>query len=163
MSREKFTTGNGRENLAVIERLIKATGCKSQRELAAYLEVTPGYITNAVRRDKIPEAWLYKVGLRTRRRVEWLLTGQGPEFLNEAAAEAVDFGRSALVRRCAPSGLNSRCAVPIGRVLTGWWRRRRTCASCTPSSFQNSTAAPSLFLSGGGFRSEKGPVPAAAP
>lgn len=81
-----------------IDRLVKATGCQNKSDLARYLEITPQRITEAMGRGKISEAWFYKIAYRTGRRVEWLRTGQGPEFLDEAAAEEVEFGRSALVR-----------------------------------------------------------------
>lgn len=36
-------------------------------------------------KGKIPDSWLYKVAYQTGRRVEWLQTGQGPEFAETVA------------------------------------------------------------------------------
>ena len=83
----------------ILDRLMAATGANTQVALAEHLEVPPSSITDALRRGKIPEAWVFKVAYLTRRRAEWLRTGEEPEFQEEASAEGTAFGRSATLKR----------------------------------------------------------------
>ena|SRR3990167_1094504 len=84
----------------ILRRLMLASGVQTKAALAAHLGLTPSNITDAVRRNMIPESWLYKVAYRTRRNIEWLKTGSGPEFLDEAAADAAgEYGRTATLRQ----------------------------------------------------------------
>lgn len=80
MSIEKITK--------VIERLMLASGVKTQTQLASILEISQAAVTQAVSKGKIPEVWFYKVAYHTGRRVEWLRTGDGPEFVSVEAEEA---------------------------------------------------------------------------
>lgn len=60
---------------------------KTYADLARMLTVDPSAINAAIRSQRVPEAWLYKVAYQTRCRVEWLRTGQSPHYLDEAVAE----------------------------------------------------------------------------
>lgn len=63
------------------------SGVKTQAQLADILGISQAAVTQALSKGKIPDVWLYKVAYQTGRRVEWLRTGEGPEFLNEVVAE----------------------------------------------------------------------------
>ena len=83
-----------------LERLMAVTGVDTQVALAEHLEVPPSSITDALRRGKIPEGWIFKIAYLTKRRVEWLRTGEKPEFQDETSAEETHaFGRSATLKR----------------------------------------------------------------
>lgn len=70
----------------IIERFQHALGFTSLAALARELEIDPSAINAAIRQNRLPDVWLYKVAYRTGRRVEWLRSGMGPEF-GDAAAE----------------------------------------------------------------------------
>lgn len=72
----------------LISRLIKACRVKNQAALAGILEISPSKITDAIRREKIPDAWLYKVAYNTGYSVNWLRTGRGEKFQAAMIAEA---------------------------------------------------------------------------
>jgi hypothetical protein len=82
----------------ILNRLMRSVLVETRGELADALEIKQQSINSALDRGDIPEAWLYKVAYRTRRNVEWLRTGLGPEFQDEAAAEGAEYGRSATVK-----------------------------------------------------------------
>lgn len=86
MSSEKITK--------IVERLMLVSGVNTQVQLAHVLDISQAAVTQAISKGKIPEAWLYKVAYRTGRRVEWLQSGQGPEFTDAAAEESEQYRRT---------------------------------------------------------------------
>ena len=77
-----------------INRLCVSVGVKTQSALAEFLGVRQGNISQAIKRSYIPDVWLYKVAYRTGRRVEWLQSGQGPEFADVEAEEKAKYRRA---------------------------------------------------------------------
>ncbi|MBU1002837.1 MAG: PAS domain-containing protein [Proteobacteria bacterium] len=63
----------------VLERLKKAAGAASNRELAEFLNVSPASISNAKRAQRIPADWLLAVGRDTGWSMDWLFSGLGAE------------------------------------------------------------------------------------
>ncbi|WP_462325271.1 PAS domain S-box protein [Desulfoplanes sp.] len=61
----------------VLERLKQATGTTTNKDLAAFLGVSPTSISNAIKNQKIPADWMMGVGLETGFSVDWLVTGKG--------------------------------------------------------------------------------------
>lgn len=61
----------------IIDRLLLAGGFPSQAALARSLDITPQRITEALRRGKIPDLWVYRVAYQTGFRAEWIQTGRG--------------------------------------------------------------------------------------
>ena len=92
----------------VVERLMLVSGVKTQVHLADILGISQAAVKQALSKGKIPEAWLYKVAYRTGRRIEWLQTGKGPEYLSESVAEAE--ARYGLTQSPALKGLLERRA-----------------------------------------------------
>ncbi|MDT7040828.1 helix-turn-helix domain-containing protein [Candidatus Nitronereus thalassa] len=76
------------KHTAVLKRIMEVLKVTSQRDLAATLGTTPSNISTTLKRAQIPEAWLYKVAYESQCRIEWLKTGEGPKFLDQAVAEA---------------------------------------------------------------------------
>lgn len=64
----------------VLERLKKATGSRTNRELAAFLNVSPASVSNAKRQRRVPPDWLVSVGRDTGASIDWLFTGLGSEW-----------------------------------------------------------------------------------
>jgi len=74
---------------AAMERIMEVTGARTQVLLAEALHVRQSSISDAKRRASIPPDWLLKF-MRTHQVMpEWILTGQGPKLVGEAAPAAV--------------------------------------------------------------------------
>lgn len=78
----------------IIERLQCALGLTSLAALARELQIDPSAINAAIRQKRLPDVWLYKVAYRTGRRVEWLQSGEGPEFSDMEAEEKAKYRRA---------------------------------------------------------------------
>lgn len=113
-----------------IQRVYEATGISSQMELASSLQIHRSAITQARRKDSIPDKWilqLYKIyGLNP----EWLETGLGPTFLREEANEDEEFVTIPKVkaRLCAGGG-SFETAVEIEEFYSfrrDWLRSKGT-------------------------------------
>lgn len=78
----------------IVERLMLVSGVKTQAQLGDILNISQAAVTQAISKDKIPEAWIYKVAYRTGRRVEWLESGEGPELTEVAAEESAHYQRT---------------------------------------------------------------------
>jgi PAS domain S-box-containing protein len=61
-----------------IERLKAAAGARTDRELAAFLNVSAAAISNARKNERIPADWFLQAGQRTGRSIDWLVSGLGP-------------------------------------------------------------------------------------
>ena len=59
----------------VIERLRLASGARTDRELASFLNVSAAAISNARKSGRIPPDWVIDTGLRTGRSIDWLVCG----------------------------------------------------------------------------------------
>ena len=53
---------------------------KTQTELAIFLKITPGPVTDAKRRDVFPIEWALKISQHYNVSIDWILTGK--EFFN---------------------------------------------------------------------------------
>jgi|CXWL01.1.fsa_nt_gi hypothetical protein len=78
----------------IIDRMMSSIEVKSLAALARELEIAPSAINAAIRQKRLPDVWLYKVAYRTGRSVEWLQSGQGPEFTDVAAEESAHYQRT---------------------------------------------------------------------
>jgi len=76
--------GDLRGAARVLERLKKATGTSTNKDLAAFLHVSPTSISNALKNQKIPADWLIAIGLETGFSVDWLVTGRGERTRGDA-------------------------------------------------------------------------------
>ncbi len=74
----------------IIGRIKQATGSQSLVAVAKFLDVTPPAINAAIRKQQVPDLWVYKTAVHTGHRVEWLRGGMEPrqyvEILKDAAA-----------------------------------------------------------------------------
>ena len=59
----------------VIERLRQASGARTDRELAAFLNVSAAAVSNARKNGRVPSDWIIDTGLRTGRSMDWLVCG----------------------------------------------------------------------------------------
>ncbi|MCL1939914.1 MAG: helix-turn-helix domain containing protein [Desulfovibrionaceae bacterium] len=67
-----------------LDRVFEAAGCRTQIELADFLGIKQSSISDAKRRGSIPADWLVALLRLKRVNPEWIMTGQGPRFLQPA-------------------------------------------------------------------------------
>jgi PAS domain S-box-containing protein len=67
-----------RKAAMVIERLKLASGSRTDRELASFLNVSAAAISNARKNERVPSDWLIDTGLRTGQSIDWLVCGTVP-------------------------------------------------------------------------------------
>lgn len=89
-----------------IQRVYDSTGINSQMELASSLQIHRSAITQARKKDAIPDKWLLQLYKNFGLNPEWLELGVGPIFLREDANENEEFVTIPKVkaRLCAGGG-----------------------------------------------------------
>lgn len=63
--------------IETVERMKRATGLRTDTELARALDVTPGAISNFRKRGEIPTDLVISLSVKFKLSVDWLLTGEG--------------------------------------------------------------------------------------
>lgn len=71
------------------DRIKKATGMRTQVEIAKLLDIRQSSISDAKRRQSIPDSWLIKLFQIYNLNPNWLLGGESPQFLGEERGGAV--------------------------------------------------------------------------
>jgi len=64
-----------RQASMVIERLRDAAGARTDKELAAFLNVSAAAVSNARKNERVPPDWVIDTGLRTGRSIDWIVCG----------------------------------------------------------------------------------------
>lgn len=64
----------------IIDRLLSASGHRTQSALARHLDIAPQRITDAIAHGTIPDLWIYRVAHDSGYRAEWLRTGRGAKL-----------------------------------------------------------------------------------
>ncbi len=72
------------------ERIKKATGMRTQVEIAKLLDIRQSSISDAKRRQSIPDSWLIKLYQIYNLNPSWLLHGELPQFLGEQRGGALE-------------------------------------------------------------------------
>ncbi len=105
-----------------LQRVFEATGIASQTELASALKINRSAITQARKKDSIPDKWilqLYRIfGLNP----DWLETGSGPTFLRSSVAEDSVFKNIPKVKARLSAGGGS---FEIGSEIKGYYGFRK--------------------------------------
>lgn len=71
------------------DRIKKATGMRTQVEIAKLLDIRQSSISDAKRRQSIPDSWLIKLFQLYNLNPNWLLDGEAPQFLGEQRGGAL--------------------------------------------------------------------------
>jgi phage repressor protein C with HTH and peptisase S24 domain len=71
------------------DRIKKATGMRTQVEIAKLLDIRQSSISDAKRRQSIPDSWLIKLFQLFNLNPSWLLDGEAPQFLGEQRGGAI--------------------------------------------------------------------------
>ncbi len=72
---------------AQYQRVFEAAGCRTQVELADFLEVRQSSVSDARRRQSIPAEWQMKLLAKKWINPFWVLSGEGAQYLIPADAE----------------------------------------------------------------------------
>ncbi len=67
-----------------MHRIHEATGTRTQVEIAETLNIRQSSISDAKRRNSIPDSWLVALFDRYRLNPDWVRTGTGPQTLTDA-------------------------------------------------------------------------------
>ncbi len=92
----------------ILERLLSAAGLRRDAQLAALLGVSPQAISQARKKNRVPESWLVRMASRYRLPVDWLLYGDAS--LDNPAHGGRPASGTAI--RTAPPGLLSLRGAP---------------------------------------------------
>ena len=71
------------------DRIKKATGMRTQVEIAKLLDIRQSSISDAKRRQSIPDSWLIKLYQIYNLNPNWVLDGEVPQFLGEQRGGAL--------------------------------------------------------------------------
>lgn len=66
-----------------MERIRRVTGLRTQVEIAAALDIRQSSISDAKRRQNIPDGWLVRLLLDYGLSPRWILTGEGEAYLQD--------------------------------------------------------------------------------
>lgn len=106
------------------ERVKKATGLRTQVEVAKLLDIRQSSISDAKRRKSVPDGWLIKLYQLYNLNPNWVLEGEQPQFLGDARGGALSVKEPL-------EGFASRkpkfhnvmvCAMTSGQELEENWR-----------------------------------------
>lgn len=125
------------------DRIKKATGMRTQVEIAKLLDIRQSSISDAKRRQSIPDSWLIKLYQIYNLNPNWLLDGEEPQFLGEQRGGAL------LVHEPAEGyGRKPRhyqlpvCSMSLPEDAEGPWQEISTETLSVPEQFHR----PSLVI-----------------
>jgi phage repressor protein C with HTH and peptisase S24 domain len=105
-----------------LQRVFEATGIASQTELASALKINRSAITQARKKDAIPDKWILQLYRIFGINPDWLETGSGPTFLRSSAAEDSVFKNIPKVKARLSAGGGS---FEIGSEIKGYYGFRK--------------------------------------
>jgi hypothetical protein len=105
------------------ERIKKATGLRTQVEVAKLLDIRQSSISDAKRRKSIPDGWLIKLYQLYGLNPNWVLEGEQPQFLGErkGGALAVMESSEGYVARKPRHHTVPVCAMTLPEGAEGGW------------------------------------------
>lgn len=66
---------------AAYSRMVEVTGLLTQVDMAEFLNVRQSSISDAKKRNTVPEGWLVKILRKTGVNPDWIISGQGSKYL----------------------------------------------------------------------------------
>ncbi|MFC1489258.1 S24 family peptidase [Thermodesulfobacteriota bacterium] len=104
-----------------LQRVFEATGMTSQNELASALKINRSAITQARKKDSIPDKWMLQLYRSFGLNPDWLETGTGRSFLKQSA-EASPFKNIPKVKARLSAGGGS---FEVGSEIEGYYAFRK--------------------------------------
>jgi phage repressor protein C with HTH and peptisase S24 domain len=125
------------------ERIKKATGMRTQVEIAKLLDIRQSSISDAKRRQSIPDSWLIKLYQLYNLNPNWLLDGEEPQFLGEQRGGALQVRESGEAYGRKPKHYQFPvCSMPLPEGFEGPWKETSTETLTIPEQFHR----PSLIV-----------------
>ena len=105
-----------------LQRVFEATGITSQTELASVLKINRSAITQARKKDSIPDKWILQLYKTFSLNPDWVETGSGRTFLKQSAPDDSIFKKIPKVkaRLCAGGG-----SFEVGSEVQGYYAFRK--------------------------------------
>jgi len=105
-----------------LQRVFEATGITSQNELASALKINRSAITQARKKNSVPDRWILKLYKSYGLNPDWVETGSGPAFLEKSNAPDSKFKNIPKVkaRLCAGGG-----SFEVGSEIEGYYAFRK--------------------------------------
>lgn len=105
----------------ILKRIYETTGIQSQNELAQALHINRSAITQARRKNAIPEKWLVQLYRLFGLNPDWVEKGVGPTFIKPTADNGREFVQVPKVkaRLCAGGG-----SFEVGSEIEGYYAFR---------------------------------------
>ena len=105
-----------------LQRVFGGTGIASQTELASALKINRSAITQARKKDSIPDKWILQLYRKFGLNPDWLETGSGPTFLKASVADDSVFKNIPKVKARLSAGGGS---FEIGSEIKGYYGFRK--------------------------------------
>ena len=142
MNEENLQEGVNRFDEA-FDRIKKATGMRTQAEIAKLLDIRQSSISDAKRRQSIPDSWLIKLYQIYNLNPNWVLDGEVPQFLGEQRGGALQvrepleaYGRKPRYYQVPV------CSMALPDGIEGPWREHSLESLTVPEQFHR----PSLVV-----------------
>jgi DNA-binding XRE family transcriptional regulator len=78
---------------SILDRMIKATGGKTQSDLGNFLGISQASVSEAKRKGKVPPEWFLKFSTEKKLNPNWLLRGEEPMYIlggQDAAGQDIE-------------------------------------------------------------------------
>ena len=105
---------------SILNRIYEATGISSQIELAAALGVNRSAITQARKKNAVPDKWLFQLYRRFGLNPDWVETGSGPVFVKRSEESVFKNIPKVKARLSAGSG-----SFEVGSEIEGYYAFRK--------------------------------------
>ena len=105
-----------------LKRVFEATGISSQTELAAALNINRSAITQARKKDSIPDKWILKLYKTFGLSPDWVESGSGATFLKKSTSDDSMFQKIPKVRARLSAGGGS---FEVGSEIEGYYAFRK--------------------------------------
>jgi phage repressor protein C with HTH and peptisase S24 domain len=104
----------------ILKRIFEATGISSQTELASTLGINRSAITQARKKDAVPDKWILSLYRAFGLNPNWIETGTGPVFLKNAGDSVFKNIPKVRARLSAGSG-----SFEVGAEIEGYYAFRK--------------------------------------
>ena len=125
------------------DRIKKSTGMRTQVEIAKLLDIRQSSISDAKRRQSIPDSWLIKLYQIYNLNPNWVLDGEVPQFLGEQRGGAFQVKEPAEAYGRKPRHYQMPvCSMPLPDGTEGPWQEQAVESLSVPEQFHR----PSLVV-----------------
>jgi phage repressor protein C with HTH and peptisase S24 domain len=105
-----------------LQRVFQATGVTSQTELASVLKINRSAITQARKKNSIPDKWILQLYKTYGLNPDWVETGSGPTFIKKSPSSDSIFKNIPKVRARLSAGGGS---FEVGSEIEGYYAFRK--------------------------------------